>query len=46
MVLDTLKNMSLYEGLGENFKQVAEYVKVTDLRSLEIAGGKYEVHRK
>lgn len=67
MVLDTLKNMSLYEGLGENYKQVAEYVKVTDLRSLEmgkhflengvyfivqeyttkdIAGGKYEAHRK
>ncbi len=35
MVLDTLKNMELYEGLGENFKQVAEYVKNTDLKSLE-----------
>lgn len=36
MVLNTLKNMNLYEGLGENFKQVAEYVKRTGLRSLEV----------
>ena len=35
MVLDILKNVELYEGLGENFKQVVEYVKNTDLRSLE-----------
>ena len=35
MILDTLKNINLYEGLGENFKQVADYVKSTDLRSLE-----------
>lgn len=39
MVLDTLKNITLYEGLGENFKQVAEYVTKTDLRSFE--AGKY-----
>lgn len=41
MVLDTLKNMDLYEGLGENFKQVAEYVKKTDLRTLE--AGKHDL---
>ena len=34
MILDTLKNLELYAGLGENFKQVAEYVKNNDLRSL------------
>ena len=36
MILDTMKNLELYAGLGENFKQVAEYVKKTDLRSLAV----------
>lgn len=35
MIFDTLKNLELYAGLGENFKQVAEYVKNNDLRTLE-----------
>ena len=39
MILDTLENMGLYERLGENFKQFSDYMKATDLRSLEL--GKY-----
>lgn len=41
MILDTLNNLELYAKMDENFKQVAEYVKKTDLRSLEI--GRYEL---
>ena len=41
MILDTLNNLELYAGLDENIKQVAEYAKKTDLKSLEV--GRYEL---
>lgn len=39
MVLDTLNNMGLYEKFGDDFKLVSDYLKKTDLKSLE--EGKY-----
>ncbi len=35
MVFDNVKNISLYEGLGDNFKKATDFIKNTDLKSLE-----------
>lgn len=41
MILDTLQNANLYEGLDSNLRLGLEYLKNTDFSSLEM--GKYEI---
>ncbi len=44
MILDKLSNSSTYDFLGERFKKAFEYLKNTDLESLEV--GRYEIEGK
>lgn len=41
MILDNVKNIGLYENIGEKFKTAFDFINDTDLESLEV--GKYEI---
>ncbi len=41
MIIDNIENIGLYEEIGSNFKKAVEFIKKTDLKSLE--NGKVEI---